>query len=52
MVKRIAVTIIGAGIGSLLGLLADAMGAGNTALIVGAIVGAIVPLVLAGKPGK
>ncbi|HLH19465.1 MAG TPA: hypothetical protein VKX45_19740 [Bryobacteraceae bacterium] len=52
MVKRIAVTIIGAGIGSLLGLLADAMGAGNKALIVGAIVGAIVPLVLAGKPGK
>lgn len=48
--KRIMVSVVGAGIGSLAGLLISFLGAGNSALIAGAIVGAIVPLVVLGKP--
>ena len=44
------VVVVGAGIGSLLGLLASFLGGGNRALIVGAIAGAILPLVVLGKP--
>jgi hypothetical protein len=44
--------VVGAGIGSLAGLLASFLGAGNYALMVGAAVGAIVPLVVLGPPGK
>jgi hypothetical protein len=44
--------VVGAGIGSLAGLLVSFLGVGNPALIVGAIVGAVVPLVVLGKPGK
>jgi len=44
--------IVGAGLGSMVGLLAAYLGAGNSALIVGAIVGALVPLVVLGKPAK
>lgn len=44
--------IVGAGIGSLAGLLASFLGAGNPALIAGAVIGAILPLVVMGKPGK
>jgi len=44
--------IVGAGIGSLAGLLVSFLGAGNIALIAGAVVGAIVPLLLLGKPGQ
>ena len=46
------VAVVGAGIGSLAGLLASFLGAGNIALIAGAVIGAIVPLVFLGKPGK
>jgi hypothetical protein len=42
--------VVGAGIGSLAGLLISFLGAGNTALIAGAAVGAVVPLVVLGKP--
>lgn len=45
------VAVIGAGIGSLLGLLVSFMGAGNPALIVGAIAGAVIPLLVLGSPG-
>ena len=44
--------LVGAGIGSLAGLLVSFLGAGNIALIAGAVVGAIVPLLLLGKPGQ
>ncbi len=44
--------IVGAGIGSLAGLLISFLGAGNAALIGGAVVGAILPLLVMGKPGK
>jgi hypothetical protein len=52
MGKRIMLAVVGAGIGSLAGLLVSFLGVGNPALIVGAIVGAVVPLVVLGKPGK
>jgi len=48
--KRIMVAVVGAGIGSLLGLLVSFLGAGNSALIAGAAVGAVVPLLVLGKP--
>jgi len=52
MAKRIMVMVIGAGMGSLAGLFARAMGAGNPALIVGAVAGAILPLLVLGSPGR
>jgi uncharacterized membrane protein YeaQ/YmgE (transglycosylase-associated protein family) len=52
MAKRIMVSLVGAGIGSLVGLLISFMGAGNLALILGAVAGAIVPLAVMGPPGR
>ena len=50
--KRLMIAVVGAGIGSLAGLLISFLGAGNSALIIGAVVGAIVPLVVLGPPGR
>ena len=44
--------IVGAGIGSLVGLLAAYLGAGNAGLIAGAAVGAILPQFMLGAPGR
>jgi hypothetical protein len=52
MGKRVMVAIVGAGIGSLAGLLISFFGAGNAALVAGAVIGAILPLLVLGKPGK
>ena len=52
MAKRIMVAVVGAGIGSLAGLLISFLGAGNSALVVGAAVGAVIPLLVLGRPGK
>jgi len=52
MGKRLMVGVVGAGMGSLVGLLISFLGAGNAALIAAAVVGAIVPLLVLGKPGK
>jgi hypothetical protein len=52
MAKRIMVAVVGAGAGSLAGLLVSFMGAGNPALIAGAVLGAIVPLLVLGEPGR
>jgi hypothetical protein len=52
MAKRLMIAVVGAGIGSLLGLLVSFLGAGNAALIGGAAVGAVVPLLVLGAPGK
>jgi hypothetical protein len=52
MGKRIMLVVVGAGMGSLAGLLAAFLGAGNIALIVGAVVGGILPLVVLGAPGR
>jgi uncharacterized protein YacL len=51
MAKRIMVSIVGAGMGALIGLLIDYLGAGNIALIGCAVVGALIPLVVLGQPG-
>lgn len=52
MAKRIMIAVVGAGIGSLAGLLVSFLGAGNVALIAGAAVGAAVPLIWLGSPGR
>jgi len=52
MGKRIMIAVVSAGLGSLAGLLAAFLGAGNVALIVGAALGAIIPLVVLGAPGR
>jgi hypothetical protein len=52
MGKRIMVVVVGAGIGSLAGLAISFLGAGNPALITGAVVGAVVPLLVLGKPSR
>jgi hypothetical protein len=49
--KRLMIAVVGAGIGSLAGLLVSFLGAGNWALIIGAAVGAVVPLIVLGPPG-
>ncbi len=46
------IAVVGAGLGSLAGLLVLFLGAGNWALIVGAILGAILPFVVLGSPGR
>jgi hypothetical protein len=51
MVKRFVVMVVGAGMGSLAGLLISVMGAGNAGLIGGAVVGALLPLFVLGPPG-
>ena len=48
--KRIMVSVVGAGIGSLAGLLISFLGVGNGALIAGAAIGAVVPPLVLGKP--
>lgn len=50
MGKRIMVAVVGAGIGSLVGLAVSFLGAGNWALIAGAVLGAVVPLLVLGQP--
>jgi hypothetical protein len=52
MAKRLLVMIVGAGMGSFAGLLAAVLGAGNLGLIVGAAVGAVLPLIILGPPGR
>jgi hypothetical protein len=52
MGKRIMLAVVGAGIGSLAGLLVSFLGAGNSALIAGGVAGAVIPLVVLGKPGE
>jgi hypothetical protein len=52
MGKRIMLAVVGAGIGSLAGLLVSFLGVGNWALILGAVAGAIIPLLVLGSPGR
>ena len=49
MGKRVMLAVVGAGIGSLAGLLISFLGAGNAALIAGAVVGGGPPA-MAGPP--
>jgi hypothetical protein len=50
--KRIMLSVVGAGLGSLIGLLGVFLGGGNPALIAGALAGAVVPQLLLGPPGR
>lgn len=53
MGKRVMLAIVGAGIGSLAGLLVSFVAGGwNPALVLGAVVGAILPLIFLGSPGR
>jgi hypothetical protein len=52
MGKRIMLAVVGAGIGSLVGLLVSFLGVGNWALILGAVAGAIIPLFILGAPSQ
>lgn len=45
------IAIVGAGMGALIGLPVDFLGAGNIALILGAVAGAAIPLAILGQPG-
>lgn len=44
--------VVGAGIGSLAGLLVSFLGAGNWALVIGALAGAVIPLFVLGPPSQ
>ena len=52
MAKRLMLSVVGAGIGALAGLLIDSLGAGTTALVAGAAFGALIPQLVLGAPGK
>jgi len=52
MAKRIMAVVIGAGMGGLGGLLLSFAGLGNRGLFLGAGLGAILPLVVLGRPGR
>jgi hypothetical protein len=52
MVKRIMVAVVGAGMGALIGLPIDFLGAGNLALILGGAAGAVIPLIFLGRPSR
>lgn len=52
MGKRIMLVVVGAGIGSLAGLLVSFLGAGNWPLIAGAVAGAVIPLLVLGPPSQ
>jgi hypothetical protein len=52
MGKRMMVVVVGAGTGALVGVAAIFLGAGSYGPIVGAALGAVLPLLVLGKPGK
>lgn len=52
MGKRILLVVVGAGIGSLAGLLVSFLGVGNWALIAGAVVGGVIPPLVLGPPSQ
>jgi hypothetical protein len=52
MGKRIMLVIVGAGIGSLAGLLVSFLGVGNWALIAGAVLGGVIPSWVLGPPSR
>jgi hypothetical protein len=52
MGKRVLLMVVGAGMGSLVGLLATLMGAGSAGVIAGAAIGAVMPILVLGSPGK
>ncbi|MCL4402522.1 MAG: hypothetical protein M1436_07670 [Acidobacteria bacterium] len=51
MAKRIFFSLVGAGLGALIGLLIDFLGAGHWVIVAGGVAGAASPCVF-GAPGK
>ena len=52
MGKRIMVSVVGAGLGSLVGVAARFLGAAEVVVFRGAAVGAVLPQVVLGRPGR
>ncbi|HTS64648.1 MAG TPA: hypothetical protein VMH28_21645 [Candidatus Acidoferrales bacterium] len=52
MAKRLMLSVVGAGVGALAGLLIDYLGAGVAGLWICAAAGALVPQFLLGPPGR
>jgi F0F1-type ATP synthase membrane subunit c/vacuolar-type H+-ATPase subunit K len=52
MGKRIMLMVVGAGLGVGLGVIASSLGTGNIALVIGGVLGAVIPLVWLGEPGR
>jgi hypothetical protein len=52
MLKRLMVVVVGAALGSLVGVVARFLGAGDAAVFGGAAVGAVLPLAVLGRPGR
>ena len=52
MGKRIMASVVGAGIGSLVGVAARFFGAGDVVVFAGAIAGAVLMPVVLGRPGR
>ena len=52
MGKRIMLVVVGAGIGSLAGLVVSFLGVGNWALIAGAVAGGLIPPLVLGPPSQ
>jgi hypothetical protein len=51
--KKLMVAVVGAGIGSLAGLLVSfLLNDWTPALVIGAVAGAVIPLIVLGSPGK
>ena len=51
MAKRIAFAVVGAGLGALIGVFIDFMGAGHWAIVACSAAGAAAPAVM-GRPGR
>jgi hypothetical protein len=52
MGKRLMVVVVGAGLGSLVGVAARFLGAGDAVVFGCAAVGAVLPLIVLGRPGR
>ncbi len=52
MIKTILVALVGMGMGGMVGLLADVLGAGNLAIVLGAAAGGLVFSVAAPRIGR
>jgi hypothetical protein len=52
MGRRILASVVGAGLGSLVGVAARFLGAGDSAVFIGAAVGAALMPVVLGRPGR
>ncbi len=52
MAKRIMLAVVGAGMGALVGLLIDFLGAGGKGVVICGIAGALLPFAFLHQPGR